>query len=72
MASVVDIIVAFVADGLKSKQVIMLSDLNLYLQQNNISYTDNDLQNAVQQLESQGIEAENLDSDVHCTLFSRI
>ena len=70
MAGVVDTIVALVLDGLKSKQVIMLSDLNLYLQQKNISYTDDDLQNAVQELESKGVETENLGSDVHCALFT--
>ncbi len=72
MAGVVDVIIAFVVDGLKSKQVIMLADLELYLQQNNISYTDHDLQNASKQLESKGIGTENLGSPIHCTLFSRM
>jgi hypothetical protein len=72
MAGATDTIVKFVLEGLKTRQVIMLTDLKLYLEKNSISYTDDDLQNAVQQLETQGIETENLDSDVHCTMFSRM
>ena len=72
MSEVVDVIVAYVKDGLKSRQVVMLSDLDLYLQQENISYTDEDLRTAVQELECDGIATENLGSDVHCPMFSRM
>ena len=72
MADATETIVNFVLEGLKTRQVIMLSDLKLYLEQNSISYTDDDLQNAVQQLEAHGIETQNLDSDVHCPMFLRM
>jgi hypothetical protein len=72
VAGVTDKIVEFVLEGLKTRQVVMLSDLKLYLEKNNISYTDDDLQDAVQQLESKGIETQNLNSDTHCPMFLRM
>lgn len=72
MAGVTDTIVEFVLNGLKSRPVVMLSDLQIYLQEKNIYYTDDDLQDAVVQLESHGIETQNLDSDTHCPMFLRM
>jgi len=68
MADVIDEKVDIVDRGLEVGDVVMLTDVKIYLQTSKFSYTEDDLQIAFARLRSKGIIIEDLGSSARTRL----